>query len=92
MKLTPRQLDKLQPHEFEKILEAALAQRDREQEETAYFVYILGGAIITKKMKSPKDILRPLQPHNSKGKEVSQEEKEYFKKMAASIEAKQGGR
>ena len=74
------------------MLEGALAQRDREQEEKAYFIYRLGGAIITKKMPPARDILKPLQPHKYKAKEVTQADKEYFKKMAAEIATKQVGR
>ena len=81
----------MQPCEFEKMLEGALAQRDREQEEKAYFIYKLGGAIITKKMPPARDILKPLQPHKFKAKEVTQEDREYFKKMAAELEAKKQG-
>lgn len=82
----------MQPVEFEKMLEGALTQRDREQEEKAYFIYKLGGAIITKKMPPARDMLKPLQPHKFKAKEATQEDREYFRKMAAEIEAKQVGR
>ena len=39
LELKPRELDRLQPHEFEKMLEGYVMRRDKQNEVQAYFTY-----------------------------------------------------
>lgn len=79
LELKPRELDKLQPHEFEKMLEGYVMRRDKQNEVQAYFTYLMVAPHVKKDSITVEKILKPLQPH--KAKEVKQADREYFENL-----------
>lgn len=89
LELKPWEFAKLQPQEFEKMLEGYTLRRDRDNELRAYFTCLLIAPHVKKDSITVEKILKPLQPH--KVKQVTQQEKAYFQRMAEQMEAKKRG-
>lgn len=81
LNLNPRELDRLQPQEFEKMLEGYAWRTDKRNELMSYFTFWMVAPHVKKNAVSIEKILNPLKPKQAK-KEIADEDKDYFKKMA----------
>lgn len=84
LNLSPRELDRLQPQEFEKLLEGYTWRSNRRNELMSYFTYWIVAPHVKKNAVSIDKILNPLKPKQAK-KEISEGDKDYFRKMAKEL-------
>jgi hypothetical protein len=84
LNLNPREFDRLQPQEFEKLLEGYAWRSNRHNELMAYFTYWIVAPHVKKNAVTIEKILNPLKPKQAK-KEISEGDKDYFRKMAKEL-------
>lgn len=81
LNLNPRQFDRLQPHEFEKLMEGYEWRANRHNELMSYFTYWIVAPHCKRNSVTPQKIAKPLQPQKKKA-EATEEDKNYFADLA----------
>lgn len=90
--LRPWDLMRLQPQEFDVMVEAYLSDRKRRYEVQAYFTSLIIAPHVKKNAMSVEKILKPLLPEAPNKTRTRKNEKAYFEQMLKNIETRKAAR